>query len=79
MAFGGDPIADRKAFYFAATGNDFAAKFSVVYDSVVTGEQHGALVRFTTAVAPGEAEADADARLQAFMAEALLSLPRFVP
>ena len=59
--------------------NDFAAKFSVVYDSIVTGEQHGAIVRFTTAVAPDESEADADARLQSFMAETLPSLPRFVP
>lgn len=59
--------------------NDFAAKFSVVYDSVVTGQQHGALVRFTTAVGQNESEAEADARLQRFMAEALPSLPRFVP
>ena len=59
--------------------NDFAAKFSVVYDSIVTGQQHGALVRFTTAVGEGESEADADRRLQALMAETLPSLPRFVP
>lgn len=59
--------------------NDFAAKFSVIYDSIMTGEQYGAIVRYTTPVAPGETEADADARLQAFMAETLPTLPRFVP
>ena len=59
--------------------NDYAAKFSVVWDSLTRGRSDGALVRFVTPISPGETEADADARLQHFMAEALKLLPRFVP
>ncbi len=59
--------------------NDYAAKFSVVWDSLTRGRSDGALVRFVTPINPGESEADADARLQRFMAEALKLLPRFVP
>jgi exosortase D (VPLPA-CTERM-specific) len=59
--------------------NDYAAKFSVVWDSLTRGRSDGALVRFVTPINPGETEADADARLQRFMAEALKLLPRFVP
>ena len=59
--------------------NDYAAKFSVVWDSLTRGRSDGALVRFVTPINPGESEADADARMQRFMAEALKLLPRFVP
>ena len=59
--------------------NDYAAKFSVVWDSLTRGRSDGALIRFVTPINPGETEADADARLQRFMAEALKLLPRFVP
>jgi exosortase D (VPLPA-CTERM-specific) len=59
--------------------NDYAAKFSVVWDSLTRGRSDGALVRFVTPINPGETEADADARMQRFMAEALKLLPRFVP
>ena len=59
--------------------NDYAAKFSVVWDSLTRGRSDGALIRFVTPINPGETEADADARLQRFMAEALRLLPRFVP
>ncbi len=59
--------------------NDFAAKLSVIRDGVTRGRTDGALVRFTTAIAPREPEAAADARLQALMAETLLKLPRYVP
>ena len=58
---------------------DYAAKFSVVWDSLTRGRSDGALVRFVTPITPGETEADADARMQRFMAEALKLLPRFVP
>lgn len=58
--------------------NDYAAKFSVVWDSLTRGRSDGALVRFVTPINPGETEADADARLQRFMAEALKLLPRSV-
>src|SRR6056297_396126 len=59
--------------------NDFSAKMTVVYDSPTRGRTDGALVRFVTPIRSGESEADADARLQRLMAEALPRLPRFVP
>ncbi len=43
------------------------------------GRTDGALVRFVTPIFPGETDADADARLQGFMDDALDRLPRFVP
>lgn len=59
--------------------NDYLAKASVVWDSLAMGRSDGALVRFVTPIEAGETEADADARLQRFMAELLPTLPRFVP
>ena len=58
---------------------DYAAKFSVVWDSLTRGRSDGALIRFVTPINPDETEAEADARMQRFMAEALKLLPRFVP
>jgi len=59
--------------------NDYLAKGSVVWDSLTKGRTDGALVRFVTAIGPGETEADAEARMQRFMALALERLPRFIP
>lgn len=60
--------------------NDFAAKASVIYDSLTMGRTDGALVRYVTKIGVGDtAEADADARLQSFMALSLKRLPAFVP
>lgn len=59
--------------------NDFAVKASVVYDNLTMGRGDGAIVRFTTPLERGEDEAQADARLQRFMADLLPRLPRFVP
>jgi EpsI family protein len=59
--------------------NDYLAKVSVVWDSLTIGRTDGALVRFVTAISPNETEAQAEARMQRFMAEALARLPRFVP
>ena len=59
--------------------NDFAAKISVITDSLVMGRTDGALVRFVTPIEPGESEADADARLQRFMAKLLPRLPHYIP
>lgn len=59
--------------------NDYLAKINVVYDSFARGRSDGALVRFVTGIAPGESEADADARLQRFMADILPKLPRYIP
>ncbi|MEO0771803.1 MAG: VPLPA-CTERM-specific exosortase XrtD [Pseudomonadota bacterium] len=59
--------------------NDFAAKLSVLKDGVVTGQTDGALVRVLTPLQAGEAPSEADARLQAFMAHALVQLPHYIP
>ena len=59
--------------------NDYAAKASVVWDSLTSGRTDGALVRFVTPIEAGESEAEADARMQRFMALALLKLPNFIP
>jgi exosortase D (VPLPA-CTERM-specific) len=57
--------------------SDYLAKGSVVWDSLTMGRTDGALIRFVTAIDGTEAEADA--RMQRFMALALDRLPRFVP
>jgi exosortase D (VPLPA-CTERM-specific) len=59
--------------------NDYAAKVSVVWDSLTRGRTDGALVRFVTPIEPGEAEAAAEARLLRFMAAVLPRLPAFIP
>jgi exosortase D (VPLPA-CTERM-specific) len=59
--------------------NDYLAKVSVVWDSLTMGRTDGAMVRFVTAIEPGETEFDADARLQRMMAEVLQKLPRYIP
>ena len=59
--------------------NDYAAKLSVVWDSLTRGRTDGALVRFVTPIAEGETEAQAEARMQSFMGLALKRLPRFIP
>lgn len=59
--------------------SDYLAKASVVYDSLTMGRADGAMVRFVTEIPPGQTEAEADARLQGFMAELLPKLPRFIP
>lgn len=59
--------------------NDFVAKLVTIWDSLTMGRSDGALVRFTTPVAPGENEAAAEARLQALMIEILPELPTFLP
>ena len=59
--------------------SDYAAKASVVYDSLTRGRTDGALVRLVTPIMGGEDPAAADARLQAFMAEVLPTLPAYIP
>ena len=59
--------------------NDYAAKVSVVWDSLTMGRSDGALVRFVTAIEEGETEAEAEARMQRLMAEVLARLPRYIP
>ncbi len=59
--------------------NDYAAKVSVVWDSLIKGRSDGAMVRFVTEIGPEETEADADARMQRFMTLLLPKLPRYIP
>jgi exosortase D (VPLPA-CTERM-specific) len=70
-------------YWFAGRGraltNDFAAKFYTVADSLVRGRTDGGLVRLITPIGPGEAAADADARLGRFLAAVATPLPRFIP
>ncbi len=59
---------------------DFAVKFHTVADGMTMGRSDGGLVRVITAVGPGaNGVAEADARLQRFLAEAVDRLPRFIP
>lgn len=61
--------------------NDFAAKLSVLKDSLVTGRSEGGIVRFVTPITGDSADAEvlAEQRIERFMAEALPHLPRFIP
>ena len=59
--------------------NDFLVKLDVVKDGFQKGRKDGAMVRFLTSIERGETEAEADARLQRFMKEALSRLPRYIP
>ncbi|MEL6999150.1 MAG: VPLPA-CTERM-specific exosortase XrtD [Pseudomonadota bacterium] len=59
--------------------SDYAAKAFAVVDGVAIGRTDGALVRLITPLRSGEAAADADARLETFLAATLPSLPQFVP
>ena len=59
--------------------NDIRAKVSVLWDSYALGRTDGGLVRYVTEIRSGETEADADARLQAFIGESIGRLPRYIP
>jgi hypothetical protein len=59
--------------------NDYAAKVSVIWDSLMIGRSDGAIVRYVTAIEPGETEADAEARMLRLMALSLPRLPKFIP
>ena len=59
--------------------NDFAVKFALVRDGLLTGRTDGALVRLVTPIAPSEDIARAEARLTAFLSDLLPELPPFVP
>ncbi|MEO1397322.1 MAG: VPLPA-CTERM-specific exosortase XrtD [Pseudomonadota bacterium] len=61
--------------------NDYLAKLSVVVDGVLMGRSDGAMVRFVTPIVgrPETAVAEADARMQAFMKDALPHLQHYIP
>jgi hypothetical protein len=56
-----------------------AAKFYLMMDGIRTGETDGAIVRLTTLIEDGEADATAEARLQDVLVELMDPLPRFIP
>jgi exosortase D (VPLPA-CTERM-specific) len=58
---------------------DMAAKYWLMVDGIRTGRTDGALVRLTTPILRGEADADADARLKDVLREVVVQLPRFIP
>ena len=58
---------------------DFSAKYWLMVDGVLTGRTDGALVRLTTAILPGEEDADADKRMMDMLREVVEPLPRFIP
>lgn len=70
-------------YWFEARGrmvtNDYIAKALTLVDGVTMGRTDGALVRLLTAVRPGESEAEAEQRLQAFLKSSIDTLPRFIP
>lgn len=59
--------------------NDYAAKLSVVVDSVRIGRSDGAIVRFVTPIARNEPVAAADARILSLMESVLPRLPNYLP
>lgn len=58
---------------------DFSAKFWLMVDGITTGRTDGALVRLTTAVVPGETDAQADARMMEMLREVVVPLEKFIP
>ena len=59
--------------------NEYWSKLYLLRDALFENRTDGALVRLTTPVYPGEAEADADKRLQDFMQIAVPSLAPYLP
>lgn len=58
---------------------EYAVKAWLLWDLLTRQRSDGALVRLITPLAPGEAEAAADARLAGFAAEMALRIPSYVP
>lgn len=58
---------------------DFAAKYWLMVDGIMTGRTDGAIVRLTTLIDVGESDAEAEARLQEVLEGIVPALPRFIP
>ncbi|RLJ36219.1 exosortase D (VPLPA-CTERM-specific) [Litoreibacter meonggei] len=58
---------------------DFAAKFYLMVDGIMTGRVDGGIVRLTTLITPNETDADAEARLNEVLLGVVEPLPRFMP
>ena len=59
--------------------NEWWSKWYLLRDAVIKNRTDGALVRLTTPVYPGEAEADADQRLRAFVRDFVPKLAGYLP
>ena len=58
---------------------DFAAKFYLLVDGIMTGSTDGALIRLTTLIHPDEEDSVAEERLHSVLEELVDPLPRFIP
>ena len=58
---------------------DVAAKFYLLADGIRSGQTDGGIVRLTTAMAPDESEASAEARLLDMTRQVIAPLPKFMP
>ena len=59
--------------------NEWWAKVYLLRDAIFKNRTDGALVRLTTPIYPGEAEADADKRLQSFVHLFVPKLAGYLP
>ncbi|MGA7799422.1 MAG: VPLPA-CTERM-specific exosortase XrtD [Gammaproteobacteria bacterium] len=59
--------------------NEYMVKWWIFWDALTRHRTDGALVRLVTTVRPGEDDAQADARLTAFLREVYGYLPAYVP
>lgn len=59
--------------------NEYQMKWYLLVDALLRNRTDGALVRLTTALAPGEDPRVADHRLQNFAAGVVPRLPEYVP
>ena len=70
-------------YWFEQRGKKFASEYAfkldTVKESLLHGRSDGALVRLITTIAPGEAEAVAEQRLQSFIKPMSSVMPRFLP
>jgi EpsI family protein len=59
--------------------NEWWSKWYLLSDSIFKNRTDGALVRLTTLIYPGEAEDEADKRLQSFIGDVVPRLARYLP
>jgi len=77
--------SDRELVYYwfeergLKLANEYVSKLYLLKDAIFKNRTDGALIRLTTPIFPGEAESDADKRLQQFTQILLPSLAGFLP
>lgn len=59
--------------------SDYASKFYTIIDSISKGRTDAGLIRLVTAIGEGESDADADARLQSYIADLLPHVADYIP